>query len=82
MKEPNYKVGDKVVIKGIGEIGTVIRVDEPQFNYLIKPDKRNYTMGTYYEDELQDINDTFIPDDIEEPEAHEEGEPVTEGEDD
>lgn len=70
--EPDFKVGDKVVIKSIGEIGTVIRVDEPQFNYLIKPDKKNYTMGTYYENELQNIDDTFIPDD---------GTPVLEGED-
>ena len=70
--EPDFKVGDKVVIKSIGEVGTVIRVDEPQFNYLIKPDKKNYMMGTYYEDELQSIYDTFIPDD---------GTPVLEGED-
>ena len=58
---PDFNVGDKVMIKSIGEIGTVVRVDRPQFNYLIKPDKKNFTMGTYYEDELQDINDTFIP---------------------
>ena len=80
--ESDYKVGDKVVVKNIGEIGTVIRVDRPQFNYLVKFDNSLYTTCTYYEDELQDINDTFIPDDIEEPEPYEEGEPVTEGEDD
>jgi hypothetical protein len=79
--ESNYKVGDKVVIKSIGEIGTVIRVDKPQFNYLIKPDKKNFTMGTYYEDELQDINDTFIPDDFQLQETCGEGDPVMEGED-
>lgn len=79
--ESDYKVGDKVVVKNIGEIGTVIRVDRPQFNYLVKFDNSRYTTCTYYEDELQDINDTFIPDDIQPLEIHEEGEPVTEGED-
>jgi hypothetical protein len=79
--ESNYKVGDKVVIKSIGEVGTVIRVDKPQFNYLVKPDKKNFIMGTYYEDELQDINDTFIPDDFQLLETCEEGDPVMEGED-
>lgn len=78
---PDFNVGDKVIIKSIGEIGTVVRVDKPQFNYLIKPDKKNFTMGTYYEDELQDINDTFIPDDFQLPETNEEGDPVMEGED-
>ena len=73
--ESDFNVGDKVVIKCIAETGTVItviRVNEPQFNYIIKPDNKNYTMGPYYEDELQSIDDTFIPDD---------GTPVLEGED-
>ena len=49
------KVGDKIMVKSIGEVGTIVRVDKPQPNYLVKFDDGRYTMCTYYEDEVQDI---------------------------
>ena len=49
------KVGEKVMVKSIGEIGTIVRADEPQPNYLIKFDDPRYTMCTYYEDEVEDV---------------------------
>ncbi len=49
------KVGEKVIVKSIGEIGTIVRADEPQPNYLIKFDDSRYNMCTYYEDEVEDV---------------------------
>lgn len=49
------KVGEKVMVKSIGEIGTIVRVDEPQPNYLIKFDDGHYQMCTYYESEIEDV---------------------------
>lgn len=48
-------VGEKVMVKSIGEVGTIIRADKPQPNYLIKFDDPRYTMCTYYESEVEDI---------------------------
>lgn len=48
-------VGEKVMVKSIGEIGTIVRADEPQPNYLVKFDDPRYTMCTYYENEVEDI---------------------------
>ena len=49
------KVGEKVMVKSIGEVGTIIRADEPQPNYLVKFDDPRYNMCTYYESEVEDV---------------------------
>ena len=49
------KVVEKVMVKSIGEIGTIVRADEPQPNYLIKFDDGRYQMCTYYENEVEDV---------------------------
>lgn len=48
------------MVKDIGEIGTVIRADEPQPNYLIKFDDPKYYTCTYYESEVEEI-ENHIP---------------------
>lgn len=66
-KEDKYMfdVGDKVIVSNIGEVGTVVRVDKPQPNYLIKFDDPRYTTCTYYESELEQVTLNSADDDTE-----------------
>lgn len=55
-----FNVGDKVMINSIGEIGTVLRADEAEPHYLIKPDDPRYNLCVYRESELEEI-ENHIP---------------------